>query len=157
MHIHEMTAEECRTVLKHTDFGRLACVRGQQPYIVPVYVSYDGEHLYGVTTPGRKVEWLRANPLVCVEFDEWTDQTKWLSVVLFGRYEELIDTAENHRERAHALEVLEKRTMWWEPACVPTERHAQRPPVFYRIHIGELTGRRAMPDVFDSVGGRPDR
>ena len=34
-----------------------------QPYIVPIYFSYDGKHLYGVTTLGQKIEWMRSNPL----------------------------------------------------------------------------------------------
>jgi len=49
MLIHEMTEDECRAALKDMDFGRLACVLGQQPYIVPVHFSYDGGYLYGIT------------------------------------------------------------------------------------------------------------
>ena len=52
MVIQEMTEDECGTALGQTDFGRLACARGHQPYIVPIYFSYDGKHLYGVTTLG---------------------------------------------------------------------------------------------------------
>jgi nitroimidazol reductase NimA-like FMN-containing flavoprotein (pyridoxamine 5'-phosphate oxidase superfamily) len=59
----------------------------------------------------------------------------------------LTDAPEYQPARAHALEVLQKRTMWWEPACVPTERGERRPPVFYRIHVEHLTGRQASPDA----------
>ena len=152
MLIQEMTEEECRIALKQVSLGRLACVRGNQPYIVPVYVLYDGQHLYGITTPGRKIEWMRSNPLVCLEFDERTTDSDWMSIIVFGRYEELTDTPEHLPARAHALEVLQQRTMWWEPACVPTERGEQRPPVFYRIHVEQLTGRQAAPDAFEAAG-----
>jgi hypothetical protein len=70
MLIHEMTGDECRIALEQADLGRLACVRGDRPYIVPIYFSYDDKHLYGVTTLGQKIEWMRSNPLVCVEVDE---------------------------------------------------------------------------------------
>ena len=60
MLIQEMTGDECRIALEQTDFGRLACVRGDQPYIVPIYFSYDGKQLYGITTLGQKIEWMRA-------------------------------------------------------------------------------------------------
>ena len=113
MLIHEMTDEECRAALKELDFGRLACVSGDHPYIVPVHFSYDGRHLYGITTFGKKIEWMRANPFVCLETDERTYHDRWVSVVVFGRYEELTDTPEHQRARTHALEVLQSRTMWW--------------------------------------------
>jgi uncharacterized protein len=45
MLLHEMNEDECRAALKEMDFGRLACVRGDRPYIVPVHFSYDGRHL----------------------------------------------------------------------------------------------------------------
>jgi nitroimidazol reductase NimA-like FMN-containing flavoprotein (pyridoxamine 5'-phosphate oxidase superfamily) len=44
-----MTEDECRVKLSQADFGRLACARGCQPYIIPVHFAYDGRHLYGVT------------------------------------------------------------------------------------------------------------
>jgi nitroimidazol reductase NimA-like FMN-containing flavoprotein (pyridoxamine 5'-phosphate oxidase superfamily) len=146
-----MTEDECRTALKQADFGRLACVRGDQPYIVPVHFSYDGQHLYGLTTLGQKVEWMRSNPHVCLEIDERTSQHQWLSILVFGRYEELSDTS---HARAHALETLQNRTMWWEPACVPIERRERRPPIFYRVNIEHVTGRRATPDAIDAEGTR---
>jgi nitroimidazol reductase NimA-like FMN-containing flavoprotein (pyridoxamine 5'-phosphate oxidase superfamily) len=147
MLIHEMTADECRAELQDINFGRLACVRGSQPYIVPVYFAYDGEHIYGITTRGQKIEWMRSNPLICLEADRRPSHNHWMSIIVFGRYEELPDAAEYASARAHALEILQKRTMWWEPACVPPERQERRTPIFYRIHIDGMTGRRATPDA----------
>ena len=151
MLIHEMTEDECGTALEQVGFGRLACVRRDQPYIVPIYFSYDRRHLYGVTTLGQKIEWMRSNPLVCLEIDERTSHYQWTSVVVFGRYEELPDTPEYEYARAHALEVLQKRAMWWQPACVATEQREQRPPIFYRIHIEQVTGHRATPDAIEAA------
>lgn len=151
MLIREMTEDECGAALGQVGFGRLACARGDQPYIVPIYFSYDEKDLYGVTTLGQKVEWMRSNPLVCLEIEQRTDHYLWTSVVVFGRYEEIPDTPKYEHVRAHALEVLQKRTMWWEPACVPIEKRAQRSPIFYRIHIERMTGRRATPDPVEAM------
>jgi len=151
MLIREMTEEECGAALEQISFGRLACARNDQPYIVPVYFSYDGKDLYGVTTLGQKIEWMRSNPLVCLEIDEQRSHYVWMSVVVSGRYEEIPDAHDYARARAHALEVLQKRTMWWEPACVPIEKREQRAPIFYRIHIERMTGRRAMPDPVEAT------
>ena len=59
------------------------------PYIVPIYFAYEPDHIYGFTTLGQKVEWMRANPLVCVEVDEVLSHFRWSSVVVVGRYENL--------------------------------------------------------------------
>jgi hypothetical protein len=151
MRILEMTEEECGTALEQVHFGRLACARGNQPYIVPINFSYDRKHLYGITTLGQKIEWMRSNPLVCLEIDERTSHRYWVSVVVFGRYEELPDTPQYEHARAQALEVLQQQTMWWEPACVPIEKREQRSPIFYRIHIEQMTGRRATPDPVEAT------
>ena len=151
MFIHEMTEDECRTALERLGFGRLACARENRPYVIPIYVSYDGKHLYGFSTLGQKIEWMRSNPLVCLEMDERASQHQWMSVVVSGRYEELPDTPEFGHERAQAWTVLQKRAMWWEPAYVATEHREQLAPIFYRIHIKQMTGRRATPDPVETA------
>jgi uncharacterized protein len=150
MLIHEMTEDECSTALWQAEFGRLACAHGNQPYIVPIYFSYDGKHLYGVTTLGQKIEWMRSNPLICMEIDERASHFRWMSVIVFGRYEELAEGSEYDDTRTRALEVLHKREMWWQIASVATEHREQRPPIFYRIHILRMTGHRATPDATEA-------
>lgn len=151
MLIHEMTEDECRTVLERVGFGRLACARDNQPYVLPIYFSYDGKRLYGFSTLGQKIEWMRSNPLVCLEIGEQTSHHQWMSVVVSGRYEELPDTPEFKYERARAWEVLQKRAMWWEPAYVATEHREQLTPIFYRIYIRQMTGRRATRDPVEAA------
>lgn len=151
MNIKELTVDECAQELARRDVGRLACVRDGQPYIVPINYSLDGGYLYGVTSLGQKIEWMRANPRVCVEIDERENDYRWMSVVVFGRYEELPDTAEGAELRAHALELAQRRPLWWQPAALAADRSMHRPPVFYRIRIESMTGRRASPDALESA------
>ena len=155
MIIHEMTEDECRAALGRVSFGRLACARDNQPYVVPIYFSYDGEHIYGCiygfSTLGQKIEWMRSNPLVCLEIDERPSHHHWMSVVVTGRYEELPDTPEFGDMRVPAWEALQKRAMWWEPGYVATGHREQPAPIFYRIHITQMTGRRATPDPVEAA------
>ena len=127
--------------------ARLACARENQPYVVPVYLSYYEATgcLYGFTTRGQKIEWMQANPLVCVEVDEMTAHNQWVSVIAMGRYEELTTTSvcnavpprplehSQHDvealsarpvvndpetcddERKQAWQVLKLHPEWWEP------------------------------------------
>ncbi len=152
-----------------------------QPYVVPVYLTYEvlpgGEPcLYGFTTPGQKVEWMRANPLVCIEVDDVVARDEWMSVVAFGRYEELKDASggddtlgpadrllqigryegagapRSDDPRAVAYQVLRAQAMWWEPACTVGAARAHRDPVeslellYYRVRVDRVTGHRATPD-----------
>ncbi len=146
MLIHAMSTEECRTALARLDLGRLACARDDQPYVVPIHFAYDGEGLYGLTTAGQKVDWMRSNPRVCLESDERWSHDRWVSIVVLGRYEELAETPACERARTHALELLQRREGWWQPASVARPGREQRAPIFYRIHVVQMTGLRAEPD-----------
>ena len=150
MFIHEMSREECDEMLAQAKFGRLACARDNQPYVLPLNFAFDGDnYLYGFTTLGQKIEWMRSNPLVCFEVDEVKNHNRWSSVIVFGRYEELPDTPECEGARRHAHGCLQKRVMWWEPAFVSQE-HRDNPhsltPIYFRIKIESVTGHRANSD-----------
>src|ERR1022692_3717393 len=87
--ILEMTREASLDLLARAHLGRLACAQDNQPYVVPFYFAYDNNSLYSFTKAGQKIEWMRANPRVCVEVDDVVSPEEWVSVVVVGRYEEL--------------------------------------------------------------------
>jgi uncharacterized protein len=150
MLVREMNRQECDDVLKRLSFGRLACARDNQPYIVPIYFASEPGRLYGFATMGQKIEWMRLNSLVCVEADEVQSHTDWTSVVVRGRYEEFPDTPEYSSRRQQAQSRLEKiRSLWWQVgfAAAQTRGRFDRDiTVFYCIHIEDISGRRASPD-----------
>ncbi len=151
MFIHEMSASECQEALAHARVGRLACARDNHPYIVPMHYAVDGDYLYlyGFTTVGQKVEWMRSNPLVCFEIDDVVNHNHWMSVIVFGQYEELPDKPEFESARKRAYAQIQKRVMWWEPAYI-SQDHRDQPnsliPLFFRIKVEKMTGHRANPD-----------
>lgn len=149
MHIQAMPEKECLDALARLRFGRLACTYFAQPYIVPIYFAYHEGHLYAFSTAGQKIKWMRANSRVCVEADEIISPARWLSVVVFGNYEELPDTPKYKLVRNLASNMLSQRAKWWKPASV-TSPHRRTSdtvaPIYYRIHIDLVTGHRAIPD-----------
>jgi nitroimidazol reductase NimA-like FMN-containing flavoprotein (pyridoxamine 5'-phosphate oxidase superfamily) len=154
MLINEITVQQCQEFLDRKGFGRLGCVHDNQPYIVPIYFSYAPERLYGFSTLGRKIECMRANPRVCVEVDEVASNNSWTSVIVSGRYQELLDTPEYGSERQQAQESLEKRFRWWKPEWQPVyatkqilEQKMPAPTILYCIHVTDMTGRSAVPDA----------
>jgi uncharacterized protein len=157
MRISEMSRQECSDLLARLEAGRLACARENQPYIVPIYFAYEPDRLYGFATLGRKIEWMRSNPLVCVQADTVVSDNEWASVIVLGRYEELPDTPEYSTVRLQAQALLEKRSLWWRTgyAAAQTRHKSGRSiPIFYCIHIEEMTGHRAIPDPVEAALGR---
>lgn len=169
MLIQELTREASLHLLARMRLGRLACARGNQPYVVPFYFVYNNNYLYSFSMVGQKIEWMRANPLVCVEADEIVTPQQWASVIIFGRYEELLDseadrarrnqpprpmrsipeTPERPSTRDFAYKLLRQNAMWWEPGSVKTGHHdTELPlvPLYYRIYIVQITGHRGTPD-----------
>lgn len=144
MRIHELTPAQCREVLSRTNLGRLGCASDNQPYIVPIHFHLDGDHIYSFATAGRKIEWMRVNPRVCLEVDDIADPHQWTSVVVFGRYDELTLGPEFEEPRRRALALFETRAEWWQPAAGKLADKEHHIPVVYRIRIVSVSGRRAV-------------
>jgi nitroimidazol reductase NimA-like FMN-containing flavoprotein (pyridoxamine 5'-phosphate oxidase superfamily) len=160
MLIERMSDRECRELLARTNIARLACSFNNQPYVVPIHVDYYDGYIYGFSTIGQKIEWMRANPLVCVEVDELTTRRDWESLVVFGEYEELTDVPEHAFARSDAESLFQRHANWWEPATVPLTGHQLRGPILFRILIRRMTGRRARsaPDeAVDASNATPEK
>lgn len=146
MLVRALSALECTKILMANRIGRLACAKDGQPYVVPFYYAHSDAHLYAFSMPGKKIEWMRANPLVSVQVDEHGHGRGWRSVVADGRYEELPDHIGHKLQRDHAWSVLSKHSDWWEPGAlkpvVPPAADSG-PHVFFRILIEQVSGREA--------------
>jgi len=148
MVINEMSDKDCKAVLARTSIGRLGCSLDNQPYVVPVHFAYEGDYIYSFATLGQKVEWMRANPKVCLQVDEITNPVRWMSVIANGQYQELPDPL-FEVERAHARTLLEKHHRWWLNALAERRlrlRDELISPLFFRIHVESLTGLDAVAD-----------
>ena len=105
-----MTEKQCHAAFERASFGRLGISAGDQPYVVPVYFAYEYEagYVYILSTEGQKIESMRRNPKVCLEFDDIAGETQWISVIALGRYQELTEP-QFSAERALARTLLERR------------------------------------------------
>jgi len=149
MRITEMSGKECRDLLARQGGGRLACARDNQPYIVPIYFTAEGDNLYCFATLGQKIEWMRLNPLVCIQADEIRSPSEWQSVVVFGRYEELLDDAAHEQSRRHAITLFSRHDSWWAGAYAADQVRkpgGEPTPVIFCVHMAQISGHRAEPD-----------
>jgi len=154
MIINEMTEKECGTVLARGSIGRLGCALDNQPYVVPIYFAYEPDYIYVLSTFGQKIEWMRTNPKVCIQVEEIVSQSRWVSVIVNGIYEEMPEP-QYSAERMHARSLLQKQHHWWLNALGERQTKSNSAliePLFFRIHTDSMTGLCAT-DQSESPGG----
>ena len=147
MVINEISNQECADVLSRASFGRLGCAHENEPYVVPINFAFDGGDIFVMSTLGQKIEWMRANPRVCVQVDEIKSSTQWVSIIVNGSYQELREP-QFTLEIEHARKLLQRRDRWWQVALA--ERQLREgddliTPIFFRIRIDSMKGLRAEP------------
>jgi hypothetical protein len=132
------------------DGNAAGCSLDDQPYVVPIRLAYEPDYIYVFSTYGQKIEWMQANPKVCIEIDEITKESHWVSVIANGRYQELPEP-EFAEERARARELLGKQYQWWLNALAERQTKSSASlvePLFFRIHIDSITGLCAEDKSF---------
>ena len=137
--IRELTFAECESILRRGSVGHLAMRDAEGAYIVPlVYVFADG-CLYGHAAPGRKLTLMRRWGHVAFSVEEVEDLTRWRSVLVRGKFEELCNDEDRDRAR-----MLLLRAFGGNMAMV-TAGHGNRTTladaVLFRIVPEEITGR----------------
>lgn len=148
MWLRSLTTAECVSILASNRLAYLACAKADIPYVVPLYYAYADDQIFAFSAPGKKIEIMRANPLVSFVVEDHLSKREWRSVVSGGRYEELPDRIGHKRERDHAWSLLSKHANWWEPGALkPIPSASSVPGIFFRIHITEMSGREARSDT----------
>jgi uncharacterized protein len=146
MLIHDLEFDECVQLLQRNSVGHLGCAKDDEPYVVPIHYSFDAERqaIYVVSTVGQKIEWMRANPRVCLTVDEITDKNHWTTVVLNGSYEEVGDSSEPGEAQKRSQQLFHQRKEWWLPAMAKHSPDPARKVLVFQIRIDRMTGRRSM-------------
>jgi uncharacterized protein len=148
MRIVEISQDECSQFLARVSVGRLACALDNQPYIIPISFAFELDRLYLFSTLGKKVEWMRQNPKVCLQADEIVDRSTWVSVVVNGTYIELREP-DHIAEKEHARKLLAHSLQWWLAPMAGRREQAGDlavEPVLFRLKIDSLSGLRATPE-----------
>jgi nitroimidazol reductase NimA-like FMN-containing flavoprotein (pyridoxamine 5'-phosphate oxidase superfamily) len=145
MLIHDLGFDECVQLLQRNSVGHLGCAKDDEPYVVPISYAFDAERqvIYVVSTFGQKIEWMRANPRVCLTVDEISDKNHWTTIVVNGSYEEIGDSEESGEAQSRSQQLFQQRKEWWLPAMAKHAPHGARKVVVFQIRIDRMTGRRS--------------
>ncbi len=144
--IYVLGEEGIERLLHSALVGRIACSSeaaesDPRPYLVPLAYGYDGKSVYAFSGPGRKIDLMRAQPLVSFEVDEAIAEDRWESVIAEGTYEEL--TTEADRQTAHHILFAGRPEI---PPFSPQQ-------IVYRIFLTKKTGRFELPDGEEPAPG----
>jgi nitroimidazol reductase NimA-like FMN-containing flavoprotein (pyridoxamine 5'-phosphate oxidase superfamily) len=94
---------------------------------------------------------MRTNPNACIQVEETGEHHLWKSVVVVGTFQELPDTPHQHNERIYAWQLLQKRSLWWEPgSSKPGTGSAETEiPIFFAISVDQISGRELLAPAAD--------
>ena len=142
---------EIDAILRRSRVCRLGLSDDGQPYVVPLCFGYDGRSLYfHCAREGRKLEILRRESRVCVEFDElaglvdapaacgWA--ARYRSAIGFGTAHEVEDAD----EKARALALLMRQYAEGE---FPFDPGAVERTVVVRVDLESLTGKASWREA----------
>ncbi|MDH7460553.1 pyridoxamine 5'-phosphate oxidase family protein [Chitinophagaceae bacterium 26-R-25] len=147
--IEKLSIEQIDNVLNRNIVGRIGCCDGKKVYVVPVNYVYDGHYIIAHSPEGMKILMMRKNPDVCFEVDQMEDITHWQSVIVWGKFQELL----SERDRYQAMQLFVAKMMHMKAKVdsdhvgkANTGQHSQlaaskAKPVIYRIVPIEKTGR----------------
>ena len=135
--IKPLSVNDARDLLERSRVGRLGCIAGNEPYVVPVSYLFEDDSIYVHSTVGLKITALRANPRACLQVDESRDDYHWKSAIGFGEYEEVTDPDERER----VLNGLLKRFPRLTPAeSISAANGTFEPPIVFRLRVDRITG-----------------
>jgi len=137
--IHVLPPNEIEELLERSVIGRIACCAhgatgDGRPYLGPIAYGYDGKAIYAHSGPGRKLDFMRAEPRVTFEVDEGSAPDRWRSVIVEAAFDEI--TGESQRDAA-------LRTIYPEPDPIPDMGAFT---AIFRLVITAKSGRYETPD-----------
>jgi uncharacterized protein len=142
MQVRPLAEEECRELLKRNHLGRIAFSFQDRVDLQPIFYVFDGEWIFGRTSPGEKLSTLQHNRWLAFQVDEIQDLWNWNSVVVRGAFHELSPDGTGEQREVHrrAVEALEGAL---------AEAFTDRDPgafrsVLFGISPAEITGRSAV-------------
>lgn len=140
-------------ILRETNFVTLALAKGNEPYIVALSHSYDGEAeclYFHCAAEGKKLDYMRANPVVWGQalidhgYHEGQCSHLYVSAVFRGRVEWVEHIEEKRRVLTHMIEHQDGNPSALMPRLTGLESGgALDKTVVGRIVIEELTGKKS--------------
>ena len=137
MTVEYMSRDASLALLGAGRVGRLGFAAEGDPFVVPMHYVFEEMCIYAHSLVGHKIQALRAEPRACFQVDRVADDLHWSSVMVHGRYEEIIDPGQR-------LQVYRKLLLRF-PRLTPVEVFENHGPphpdvILFRILVERVTG-----------------
>ncbi len=148
--IKDLDSKECIKLLRNNYLGRLAYIMGENPYVIPItYYYYDqaDSSIISYSLEGHKIDALRKKKSVSLEVDEIESVTRWKSVLVHGKFEELggVHAKNLLREFSQGVKEIinrdEDKNVQFIHEFSSKLGAEKASPIVYRIKINEITGK----------------
>ncbi len=145
--LRDLTTAECEAILARERYAHLACIDGDEPYLVPITYVFENGFFYGFTHKGAKTEALKRNPRMCIQVERVAAAREWESVICWGMFEEVTDPAQVQRVKLlfadlHGKSVLAHEATPVSPLVKELGAHPSgKETVAYRMQPYRVTGR----------------
>ena len=138
-----LSRNECDALLARNHVGRLAFAFRDRLDVQPIHYVYEAGWLFGRTSEGAKLVTLAHDHSVAFEVDEVRGVFDWASVIVHGSFHRISpeDSPRDQAAAARAVHLLREIVPKAFAADDPTPFRS----VLFRISIGEMTGRIAIP------------
>ena len=137
--MRDLSPAECQDLLAGHRFGRLGVRDAEGVDIVPISYALDGDSIVGHSPAGHKLQLMRLWPHVGFEVDEVRNIAQWRSVLVRGRFREVVAEDERTAARIALLRAFEGSV------SAVTAGHGHHVTLadaaLFRICIDSLTGR----------------
>jgi len=143
--IGSLTKSQCERILLGSMIGRIGCYSSGKSYVVPITYVFDNGYIYAHSKEGLKIRMMRKNPEVCFQVDQIDNMANWRSVILWGKFEELKNSAE--QEKALKIIINGLQAFPTSDSVKPAKSklelnpHKEKKPIIYRISVEEISGR----------------
>lgn len=111
--IPKQSKKEYDDLIKRQYISRIAFIGPEHPYIAPFMYVFDGKFIYFLSTRyGRKMDYIKTNPRVSVEIEEYThDLSVFRFVSLQGFLGEVTNPDQTRRVKEMFVEMLQKNAL----------------------------------------------
>lgn len=146
MGFRDLDPTEIDLVLQKERVIRIAFSSGGEQYVVPVFYTWHGGALCGLTTPGRKTRMGEESPSVGFQVDSTfsTGPWEWASVAGQGTFGRVPEPAEFGQFAGELQGKLSDSPPWAQ--LLLQQRFKQLGMYAWRIRVAELSGRAHGPD-----------
>ncbi len=143
--------EEIKQIIKQALFCNVAMCRENNPYLVPMNFGFDGKYIYlHSASEGRKIDILKENPSVCINFVQniqfiqslkvCQSSMQYNSVLIFGQ----VEFIQEEKEKRKALNfIIRQYHRNINEEQLEFSKHILDKLTILKVKISKMSGKRS--------------